>query len=126
MSKSSKFHLELIEPRIIRVCLSDGIEIELEDAQAMILAAVALAEGMTYVTLFDSRPAASISKEARDAFAVSPKRIAAAILTNSIANRLVGNFFIKYHKPIYPARVFSDEQDAIKWLRLVLSENIKI
>lgn len=117
MSTSTKFHLELIEPRIIKVCPAEGIDIELSDAQEMIRFAVDLAKGETYVTIFDARTATSISKDARDAFAVSPKRIAAAILTNSIANRLVGNFFIKYHKPIYPARVFSDESEALTWVR---------
>jgi len=122
MTNSSKFHLELIEPRIIKVCPAEGIDIELTDAQEMIRAAVDLANGDTYVTIFDARTVASISKEARDAFAVSPKRIAAAILTNSIANRLVGNFFIKNHKPIYPTRIFSDVDEALNWVKTHISK----
>lgn len=123
MSTSSKFHLELLEPQIIKVCMTDGIDIELKDAQEMIHAASQLANGKTYVTLFDASKTGTISKEARDAFAVSPKRIAAAILTDSLANKLVGNFFIKSHKPLYPTRIFSNEKEALKWLRTQIASS---
>lgn len=123
MNASRRFYLELIEPRIIRVCLAEGIEIELEDAKAMISAAVDLAKGDDYVTVFDARKHGTISKEAREEFAVSPKRIGAAVLVDSLSNRLMGNFFIQFHKPLFPTRVFSDEASALVWLRVILNNH---
>jgi len=42
---------------------------------------------------------------------------AKAIIVNSMANRIVGNFIIKFHKPIAKTRLFSDEETALAWLR---------
>lgn len=44
------------------------------------------------------------------------------MVTNSLANKLLGNFFIKFHKPKTPARIFSDEKTALEWLRAVIAE----
>ncbi len=106
MINSSKFYLELIQPGIIKVCSIDGLEIELEDANEMILAATDLAGGKEYVTVFDARNVASISNEAREAFALSPKRIAAAVLVNTLANKLVANFLYNFTNPFIQLEFF--------------------
>ena len=113
-----KFSLQLIEHKIIKLTLIDDIELEQNDAKEMIAEAIDLAEGAEYTILFDATKPGTISFEAREEFAKSKKRIAAAIVTNSLANKLLGNFFINFHKPTTSSRIFSDEQDAIKWLRI--------
>jgi hypothetical protein len=117
MSEPKNFSLELIEPRIIKLVVVDGIELEQRDAQKMISEATSLAEGNEYVILFDANRSGNISFEAREEFARSKKRKAVAIVTNSLANKLVGNFFINFHKPISSSRIFNDEETALEWLR---------
>lgn len=43
--------------------------------------------------------------------------IADAFVINSIALKLVGNFYIRYNKPVRPTRIFNNEEDALVWLR---------
>jgi len=95
----------------------EGIELEQNDAKEAIVEAVRLAEGKNYAILFNANVSGNISFEAREEFAKSEKRIAVAIVTDLLANKLLGNFFIKFHKPSSSSRIFSDEQTAIEWLR---------
>jgi len=100
----------------------EDIELEQKDAQEAIAEAIELSEGKDYAILFNANVAGHISHEARDEFAKSKKRLAVAIVTTSLANKLFGNFFIKFHKPMSASRIFSDEQTAIEWLRIQLNK----
>lgn len=42
--------------------------------------------------------------------------VADAFVLNSVALKLIGNFYIKVNKPVRPTRIFSNEQEAIDWL----------
>lgn len=117
MQLEKKYRLQLIEPRIIRLNVIENIEMEQQDAKDMIADAVKLADGQTYAILFDANTSGTISFEAREEFAKSAKRIAAAIVTKSLANKLLGNFFVNFHKPKSPSRMFTDEKEALVWLR---------
>lgn len=46
-------------------------------------------------------------------------RSAAAMIANSLANKLIMQFFIQFNKPPYPYRIFENEIDAVKWLQSV-------
>jgi hypothetical protein len=123
MFTTKKFSLQLLEPQIFRLTVIDGIELEEKDAKEMITEALALAKGEEYTILFDANKSGTISFEAREEFARSEKRLAVAIVTKSLANKLLGNFFINFHKPKSSSRIFSDEQNAIEWLRTHIEKN---
>lgn len=42
---------------------------------------------------------------------------AGAIVVSSFLERHLAHMFLIYHRPPYPVQVFSDEKDAIAWLR---------
>ncbi len=42
--------------------------------------------------------------------------IAQAFVLNSMAQRIVANFFMKINKPIKPTKFFTSQEDAEKWL----------
>ena len=48
-------------------------------------------------------------------------RIAEAIIIGSLPVRIMGNFYLKFHKPEVPTRMFDDREEALKWLRARLS-----
>jgi hypothetical protein len=61
----------------------------------------------------------SISKDALQAAAdnnICENKIAEAIVINSLAQRLLANFFIRTHKPISHTRVFDSLEEAKRWL----------
>jgi len=64
------------------------------------------------------------TKEARKVYAELPYilkyRMADAFLVRSLSVRLIANFFIKVTKPKITTKLFTSEQDAVKWL-----ENLK-
>lgn len=43
--------------------------------------------------------------------------IASAIVSDSLAIRLIVNFFNSFHKQLVPFKMFSNQEDAKKWLR---------
>jgi hypothetical protein len=122
MFDTKKISLQLVEPQIIRMTVTEGIELEQKDAKEAIAEALELSQGKDYTILFNANVSGTISFEAREEFARSKKRMAVAIVTNLLANKLFGNFFIKFHKPSSASRIFSDEQKAIEWLRTYISK----
>ncbi|HLG02131.1 MAG TPA: hypothetical protein VI731_00960 [Bacteroidia bacterium] len=63
-------------------------------------------------------------KEARDyAAEETPKFIQAlALITNSTLSKFIANVFLQLKKPPYPTRLFTNEEDALQWLRQFKNE----
>lgn len=65
------------------------------------------------------------SKEARE-YAASPEiaalTIAAAVLIGGSLSKIMGNIFLKFNTPPYPTKLFTDEQQAIEWLKTFIKE----
>jgi hypothetical protein len=61
----------------------------------------------------------STTRDARE-YASSAESIegvlAGAILTDTSFNAFIANFFIKVTRPRIPTRIFTREEDALKWL----------
>lgn len=64
----------------------------------------------------------SLSKEARDnAVKIEDQSMlgATAVVVDTLAYKLIANFYLKFNKPKRPYKVFSKEEDAIKWLKTI-------
>lgn len=69
-----------------------------------------------YAVLVDGTKNVSVPVETREFMARhNPKnRIATAIITNNnLATNIIGNFYIKFHKPQKPTKLFNNEADAL-------------
>jgi hypothetical protein len=62
------------------------------------------------ITAMDKRSRDYSSKEGSEGV------LAGALLTNSVYAEFFGNFFLRLTKPEIPARLFTDKQEALKWL----------
>lgn len=105
---------------IARTKVKPSAEVTLEDAKENSIAVNALSEGDSFPLLIDSRNIRSISKEARDFFSMNNREsavVAFAIIIDSPLSRIIGNFFMGLNKPRVPARLFTGEKEAIKWLK---------
>ena len=61
----------------------------------------------------------SIDKEARDFFSSPEGNIgisAGALVLKSSFSMVLGNFLLKISRPVIPARIFTNELSALKWL----------
>ena len=62
----------------------------------------------------------SLSKEARDnAVKIEDQSMlgATAVVVDTLAYKLIANFYLKFNKPKRPFKVFSNEDDGIAWLK---------
>ena len=77
-------------------------------------------EKKDYPILINMKNTKKISKEARD-FLASEKGaervIAAALIIDSMLTATLANFFLKVNKPVVATRLFTNEEEAVKWLK---------
>jgi hypothetical protein len=108
-----------LDHSIILYQLKEGSVIELEDSIAMYEETKRISGGKKYASLVDARATTTLTKEAREWSAkpeIQKNLIAQAIVVTSLANRLVGNFIITFHKPKAPTKLFSSMEKAKEWL----------
>ena len=75
--------------------------------------------------LIDMSKISEVSKEARDYFAnerTSTIQRACALYITSAIGRVIGNFFMGMNKPQAPTKLFTNKEEAIKWLHTFKSE----
>ena len=111
----------------VTIVLEDGIvtatwesnSVDLEAAQRAVKYRLECTGYQSYPLLSNIKPIKTISKPARD-FLASEKGcegiIAAAILIDSPLGSMIGNFWISINKPLRPTKIFTDEDEAKKWL----------
>lgn len=71
------------------------------------------------LSVVNMSPVKSVSKEARNFYAseeFADCYEAVALITRTTISRVIGNFFLGINKPIFPVKLFNEEEDAIKWL----------
>lgn len=115
----------LIEPQIIRMKINEGETFDVEHVYAGRKANLTLNEGKPFCILLDTGSFFNTTPQARALTAgkeFSKHRIAIAGLAPSLPTKMVGNFFINFHKPTTPTRLFTNENEAISWLRQMLKE----
>ena len=75
------------------------------------------AYGRGYWYLSDISLLKSTKREARDYLAKNSIAAGAAILTNSPISKMVGNLFLKFNKPEFPTKLFTDREKALAWIK---------
>ena len=105
---------------IIRLQLNDRADIEVHHIDEIYKANQRLSEGSKYSLLVIIGKYTNVSPEARELAAnkeLSKNRTSLAFVTDSLAHKLVVNFFIKFNRPSTPTKLFTDEEEAIRWLK---------
>lgn len=109
----------------LKVVLSDDAEITYDDVIEQRKIAAELTGDKPHVVLAIAGRRTSATKEAREYSSshVPKGRLAEAILIKSLPVRLMGKFFINFHKPSVPTKMFEDESEAMIWLNQRLFES---
>ena len=105
---------------ILHTQVKPHIEITLEDAREAMEQARLLCGGKRYPVLVDLTHCKAMSREARAYYAggqAAKTGLAAALLIGSPLARVIGNFFMEINKPVFPARLFTSEAQALAWLK---------
>ncbi|HWY33417.1 MAG TPA: hypothetical protein VNX68_02145 [Nitrosopumilaceae archaeon] len=108
--------------------LFENAHVDLPEAKENFDAVMKLVNEKPYMAIFDARTTVTVTKEAME-FGAKPEQcrllIAHAIIINSLPNRILGNFIIKFHKPSAPTKLFSNIEPARTWLKEKLREKEK-
>jgi hypothetical protein len=89
-------------------------------AQVGVKERVRMCGGTAFPMLSDCRKVKLFDKEARDFLAQPQNTVcisAGAILISSQLQKIIANFFIQLNKPPAPAKMFTDEAEALNWLQ---------
>jgi hypothetical protein len=120
--------ISLFDNRIIKIRFKDGVDFVLEDAIIANQTMYDLAEGNPFLSLVDTiNVRGQISKDAMEHFAKDTLtkgiRVAEAIVVDSLHNRILANFYLKFTKSHNPVKVFNKMDKAIEWLLDIYAKN---
>ncbi|MYM56220.1 DUF7793 family protein [Thalassovita mangrovi] len=104
------------EDGIIRFRVSPGATVNAAAAQQCVTGASQLAGSAKQLLLIDMRGLRDINRDARRIYNDGPA-FAVALLIGSPISKVIGSFFLGLNKPSYPLRLFTSEQEAVKWLK---------
>jgi len=112
--------LWLGEDGIVRIIHVPGAEVTLEDAKETMAAYLKLNKGKRRPLFVDTKTMKSLAREARKYYAgEEAARVASAvaIIVGTPVSRVLGNFYLGLSNPYLPSRLFSSEEEALKWLK---------
>lgn len=107
------------EDGIARSVVKLNAEISLDDAIANSRAVNDLFKNEKFPLLVNSTQIKSMSREARKYLAVTDRSThisAFAVVVESFLSTIIVNFFFRFNKTGVPARMFTNEEAALKWL----------
>jgi hypothetical protein len=108
-------------PPIIKIEVGENEFIEVAEVEKIHQANLELSNSRPFCVLLDtSKGHFNVSPAANKLLASAEygnTRMAAAIIVKTLATKLAGNFFITFNKPSTPTRLFTNEEDALEWLR---------
>ena len=114
-------HIQLIDDYLLTE-FDDMCTIDVDEAKEMTKLTLKLCEGKPYPFITSMLGiTVNINSDARDFFAnnedINSIRTMQAIIVNNTPSKLVANFFIKYHKPAVKTKLFTNFDEALKWVR---------
>jgi hypothetical protein len=108
---------------IIEFALKSNTTLNISDAKSIVDATEKLGGGKKFPLLISAGNFTLVDTEVRY-YAASPEAnrftIASGIVVNNLAQKLLGNAYIKFNKPPTPTRLFTKEEEAVKWLKTYL------
>jgi|ERR1035437_3299618 hypothetical protein len=104
---------------LLIVTLTDDIELDLEDIKKQREIAYTFHKGKPNVVLAIAGQRTTATEDARKYASsnVPEGRVAEAIIIKSLSVRLMGNFYLNFHKPNFPTKIFSNKEEALVWLK---------
>ena len=96
--------------------------VDLDEAKEHAKILLKLCDGTRYPFILDGlNITAKFTKEARDFFSnhspLLDLRLAQAFLINNTPNRLLLKFYLKFHPPSNPVKIFNNLPDAEQWIK---------
>lgn len=104
---------------IIQILVKSNLMISRENAQEMVEIVGIVGSGKKYPILIIAGEYTLPESEARTYIASAEANkytLVNAFVINSVAQKLVGNVYLKIDQPVTPTKIFTDKDEALKWL----------
>lgn len=115
-------NLYLREDGILRIDIAEEEAFTLADAMEVVTAAGKLGNDKKMKNLIVVGNFTVPDNEARE-YAASEEgsryKIADAFVIHSLSQRIVGNFYLNFNKPVRPTKLFKSIEDAERWLESI-------
>jgi hypothetical protein len=101
------------------------LEIEKDDVVEMHVQTLRLTKGQVYASIFSAQDFFSISAEARSEGSkpyYSENLIAQAFVVKNMAQRLLGNFIMKFNRPVKETKMFGTHAEARLWVNAKIKQ----
>ena len=109
-----------LEDGIMYGLYKDGIRISLEIAKQVVQDRVTFCAGHSYPTMGTLKGGVILERDAREYFGTSEAvegMTKMALLTDSLFTKVISNWYLNLSNPLVPTKVFTDKDDAVKWLK---------
>lgn len=107
------------EDEVLWITVKDETIVAVKDMQELLKACVRLTGSRKYYSIVDVRVNAHTSQGVTDYYAQNEYnhyRYADAFIVNTLAMRLIVNFYMTFNKPSVPTRTFNDPELAKQWI----------
>ena len=115
--------VQLRSDGIVQVDCDDNLDIDVKESTEIVNAIGHLTEGKKALVLNIAGTNTTATGAARNHSASEDGvkyTLADAFVTKSLAQKLLGNFYLNFHKPGVPTRIFDDVEKATEWLKSFL------
>jgi hypothetical protein len=116
------FNITLKSNGIVYVLFKDNCLINIELQNKLLHLYNDITGGKLMPFIFLAAENVSVTKEAKEnAIFIEDQSMAgaSAVVANTLAYKLIANFYLTFNKPKRPYRVFRNEQDAVNWLKTI-------
>ena len=120
--ETTAYYIWMGEDKICRVKVKDGANVGITEAREVSQAVQSYGMDKEFSLLVDARGVKTMSKEARDFLSLKDRPspvVKMAIIIGSPLSRVVGNFYIGLNRTRVPSKLYTQEAEALKWLKMV-------
>lgn len=114
------YSISLREDGLVQIDINPEAEVTLDEVIEGTDYIMSVVGDRKFPVLFIANEFSVPSSESRDYLAKKealPYSLADAYVICSFPQKLIGNFYLKVNKPGRPTKIFTDKEDAIKWLK---------
>lgn len=111
--------MHIDEEGILHIKMKKGVHLDMAKTLEYYEASTRMLGDKKALVLVDASEDYTIDEEVKpflNSEEATRNRIAIAYVTNSTANKLMFNFFASFSKPAIPRKMFSDKENALRWL----------
>lgn len=105
---------------ILVIEFGDKVELDVKEAKELVEVTKEMSEGKKVFILNIAGKQTTATTEARN-FAASAEAVectlAEAYVVNNLPQKIIANFYVNFHKPLVPTKIFTDKDAAIAWLK---------